>query len=267
MADLGPATAGFAQLQAAFSKGDLAACKQLLSRLKLELTKLPALPPVYEPSPNAQQQLTLARQVLELAVFLSIKQGDEVAFERNFAQLRVYYGDARPLLPPSDQEATLTALNLLRLLVQNRIAEFHTELEVVPPAVQAAGEVAQVVELEQWLMEGAYNKVLDARARAASDYYKHFLDQLSSTVREEVASCSERAYNSLSVADAAAMMMLGSEAEVVEFAAEHGWEVSNGRITFKPAADKDAAAAAAALPSLDIINHCLNYAREVERIV
>ena len=38
--------------------------------------------------------------------------------------------------------------------------------------------------------------------------------------REEVASCSERAYNSLSVADAAAMMMLGSEAEVVEFAAE-----------------------------------------------
>lgn len=48
---------------------------------------------------------------------------------------------------------------------------------------------------------------------------------------------------------------------------QHGWEVSNGRITFKPAADKDAAAAAAALPSLDIINHCLNYAREVERIV
>lgn len=41
----------------------------------------------------------------------------------------------------------------------------------------------QVVELEQWLMEGAYNKVLDARARAASEYHRHFLDQLSSTVR------------------------------------------------------------------------------------
>lgn len=33
-------------------------------------------------------------------------------------QLRVYYADARALLPPSDQEAALTALNLLRLLVQ-----------------------------------------------------------------------------------------------------------------------------------------------------
>lgn len=103
-------------------------------------------------------------------MYLSVKQGDEAAFERNYAQvgiltamprasrghpsspalallashacskrvhskcpdahtsppppalplpqLRVYYADARALLPPSDQEASLTALNLLRLLVQ-----------------------------------------------------------------------------------------------------------------------------------------------------
>jgi hypothetical protein len=48
---------------------------------------------------------------------------------------------------------------------------------------------------------------------------------------------------------------------------QHGWEVTNGRISFKPAANKDVTAATAALPTLDIINHCLNYAREVERIV
>ena len=51
---------------------------------------------------------------------------------------------------------------------------------------------------------------------------------------------------------------------------QHGWEVANGRVIFKPAAGDDqeaAAAAAAALPSLEIISHCLNYAREVERIV
>jgi hypothetical protein len=47
---------------------------------------------------------------------------------------------------------------------------------------------------------------------------------------------------------------------------QHGWEVANGRISFKPAADKDAAAAST-LPSLDIINHCLDFARELERIV
>lgn len=45
---------------------------------------------------------------------------------------------------------------------------------------------------------------------------------------------------------------------------QRGWEVAAGRITFKPAADKEGGAP---LPSLEIISHCLNYAREVERIV
>ena len=38
----------------------------------------------------------------------------------------------RSLLPPSKAEALTTGLNLMRLLVQNRIAEFHTELELLP---------------------------------------------------------------------------------------------------------------------------------------
>ena len=38
-------------------------------------------------------------------------------------------------------------------------------LQVVPPEVQATPEVAQVVQLEQWLMEGAYNKVGVGRGR------------------------------------------------------------------------------------------------------
>jgi hypothetical protein len=35
----------------------------------------------------------------------------------------------------SPQEAMMLGLNLLRLLTQNRIAEFHTELELVPKEV------------------------------------------------------------------------------------------------------------------------------------
>lgn len=41
----------------------------------------------------------------------------------------------RTLIPSSPNESALTGLNLLRLLVQNRIAEFHTELEVIPTEV------------------------------------------------------------------------------------------------------------------------------------
>ncbi|CAH9141363.1 unnamed protein product [Cuscuta epithymum] len=45
-------------------------------------------------------------------------------------------------------------LNLLRLLVQNRIAEFHTELELLSPNALEDPCIKHAVELEQ-SMEGA----------------------------------------------------------------------------------------------------------------
>lgn len=41
----------------------------------------------------------------------------------------------RGLLTASKQQNLIVGLNLLRLLVQNRIAEFHTELELIPQEV------------------------------------------------------------------------------------------------------------------------------------
>ena len=55
-----------------------------------------------------------------------------VACEDNCANLV-----CRGLLQPSKQQNLITGMNLLRLLVQNRIAEFHTELELIPQEVCA----------------------------------------------------------------------------------------------------------------------------------
>lgn len=153
----------------------------------------------------------------------------------------------RSRLPPSPQEVPLQGLSLLRLLVQNRVAEFHTELELITPEVenlyvrvrvrdqqcwyacpflpaksctfsnvntgtqaaagtrrrgrhqrcgcplpprvpcaqvQALPQVAHILQLERWLMEGAYNKVLSAsRAGMATDLHGLLIGQLASTVR------------------------------------------------------------------------------------
>ena len=43
--------------------------------------------------------------------------------------------------------------------------------------------MAQATQLEQWLMEGAYNKVLDARKAASDPSYAYFLEKLQSTIR------------------------------------------------------------------------------------
>lgn len=64
-------------------------------------------------------------------------------FTRNLNQLKPYYSDLRHLLPPSQHEHTILGLNLLSLLAQNRIAEFHVELELLQPAALASAQVRE----------------------------------------------------------------------------------------------------------------------------
>lgn len=83
------------QFKQAFDKGDAATCTRLLSSLKLLLAKAGALG-VNETTVTANNEdLAIARDVLEYAVFLGIKQEDETMFERNYAQLKTLYAVTR----------------------------------------------------------------------------------------------------------------------------------------------------------------------------
>lgn len=58
----------------------------------------------------------------------------------------------------------LLGLNLLFLLAQNRVSEFHTELELLPQEIIHTNEfIRHSVALEQCLMEGSYNKIFRAK--------------------------------------------------------------------------------------------------------
>lgn len=86
-------------------------------------------------------------------------------------------------LTQSPQEYPILGLNLLRLLVQNRIAEFHTELELLSASALENTCIKHAVELEQSFMEGAYNRVLTARQTVPHETYVYFMDLLARTVR------------------------------------------------------------------------------------
>lgn len=49
------------------------------------------------------------------------------------------YSARRHVMPPTPQEWVFAGLNLLLLLLANRIAEFHTELELIPEQVRRTG--------------------------------------------------------------------------------------------------------------------------------
>ncbi|MQL92556.1 hypothetical protein Taro_025175 [Colocasia esculenta] len=217
----------FGRFKAAFIRNDFVSCNSLLSQLKVLLTKFPSLPPSFQESPNAVQELTIAREIYEHAVVLSVKTEDQDAFERDFFQLKPYYTDTSGILPSSPQEYPILGLNLLRLLVQNRIAEFHTELELLPTSALDNPCLKHAVELEQSFMEGAYNRVLSARQTVPHETYVHFMDLLAKTGHPE-------------------------------------WEIKDGFVFFQKAKES---APCKEIPSLQLINQTLSYARELERIV
>jgi 26S proteasome regulatory subunit N12 len=89
-------------------------------------------------------------------------------------------------LPHSEREYPIRGLNLIRLLIQNRIADFHTTLESLPlPADELIANpfIRHPVNLERWLMEGSYSKVWNAREEAPAEEYKFFVDSLMGTIR------------------------------------------------------------------------------------
>lgn len=253
----------FKQFKTAFDKNDLQTCVSLLSQLKLQLTQITALAVTSDEIKASKDELLLARDILEHGVFLSVKLEDEEVFERNFAQLKSYYGATRCKIADSPREHLILGLNMLRLLVQNRIAEFHTELELIPAEVQLTPYLRLPIQLEQWLMEGAYNKVLTAKLDAPDAAYNHFLDKLSNAVRDEIASCSERAYQSVTLASAKKLLMFSSDSELQSYSEAHGWAVRDGRIFFQGSEERGGTQIAAT----QLISNSLTYARELERIV
>lgn len=58
----------------------------------------------------------------------------------------------------------LLGLNLLFLLSVNRVSDFHTELELLPAEViQTNKFIRPILGLEQYIMEGRYNKIFQAK--------------------------------------------------------------------------------------------------------
>ncbi|XP_028123893.1 26S proteasome non-ATPase regulatory subunit 8 homolog A-like [Camellia sinensis] len=84
--------------------------------------------------------------------------------------------------------------------------------------------------------------------------------------RDEISGCSEEAYDSLSINDARKLLMFSSDQELFEYIKEEHpeWEIKNGFVIFHR---ENQSSPCKDIPSLQLINQTLSYARELERIV
>ncbi|EPQ28298.1 uncharacterized protein PFL1_04125 [Pseudozyma flocculosa PF-1] len=252
-----------ALLKSFSSSADLTTIRSQLTKLKIALTEAGLLVPSPEAKP---QDLALARDVLEVGAFCSIRAKDVESFDRYMNLLRAFYNDYASVLPASQNHQPLLGLSLLRLLSSNEIASFHTALETLPPdLVRDSPYLQHPVNLERWLMEGSYSKVWRARQQAPREEYSFFVDRLMGTIRHEIASCEEKAYDSLPLSDAATLLFFDNLQEVLSFANERGWQVnpSTQVVHFSNASS----ASTHTIPKKATISTNLQFAKELESIV
>ncbi|RXW25819.1 hypothetical protein EST38_g92 [Candolleomyces aberdarensis] len=206
-----------------------------------------------------------AGDILEIGALTSIRTRDVPSFDRYFSQLQTFYTDYGSNLPPSKREYPIRGLNLIRLLTQNRIADFHTTLESLPADIIADNPfIRHPVNLERWLMEGSYSKVWNAREEAPAEEYKFFIDSLMGTIRNEIATCEEAAYESLPLRDAVTLLFFTNQSDLISFAQQRGWQIdiTAGLVKFSQKGEEQME-----IPKQKLIAASLLYARELEQIV
>jgi 26S proteasome regulatory subunit N12 len=167
-------------LQRNFSIKIYTSLPDLLVRAKLLLSSQNLLTPT---SQTPESQVNLARTVFEIGAYTSIRLKDKASFVNYLGYLQNFYS----LGLGGEKEAELTGLDLLRLLAENKIDKFHTQLEIIDATAKgvATSEPVRFARgLEEWVMEGAYNRVWKAgESPGVSEYQKYFLDVLMDTIR------------------------------------------------------------------------------------
>ncbi|CUG88009.1 proteasome regulatory non-ATPase subunit, putative [Bodo saltans] len=191
---------------------------------------------------------------------------DVEEMERYFNLLRTYYDDVEPsVVPESSVMHLIVGLNLMRLLVCHKIAEFHTELERIPADHQRNQYLRFAMQMERYLMEGSYNKLLHARGQAPSNEYVSVVELLEGTVRAEVSRCMPAAYSSISVQEASATLMIKSESDVRLIAERNGWKTSADGVQFEFSRDVDASKRE--LPFMQVLQQQIAFAADLQRVV
>ncbi|RMZ94280.1 26S proteasome non-ATPase regulatory subunit 8 [Brachionus plicatilis] len=239
-------------------------CLEYLTQLKIILSETGFIPT--PGSPIDKREIHLARDVFEIGAQCSIAVGDIHGFERYISQLKTFYFDFQNEISESPFKYQLIGLNLLCLLARNRLSEFHTELELLNPhLIQTNIYIRHPVSLEQYLMEGSYNKVFLSKGNVPSPSYNYFMDILLKTIREEIASCMEGAYKKILFREAGHMLYFKKEEELVEFAKERKWVMASDNYFYFQQKQTDQENQN--IPSNELVMQMIEYARELEIIV
>ncbi|KAL7422295.1 regulatory particle non-ATPase [Cryptotrichosporon argae] len=238
-----------AQVQEIYSQGSSTA-PELTKRLKALKLQLAQSGLYFAPPDADQNDLLAARSVLEIATFNALRTHDFSSYAQYNSALYPFYSNLASILPASPNRPIVVGLQLLHLLSEGKYSQFHMTVEALDAAELNDVFIRWPVDLERWMMEGAYNKIYRARERVPREEYAVLLDKLMGTIREQIALTIETSYPSLPQQNAASLLFFkpGESSQLADFATKRGWELapSTQMYTFPNSSIPDIALAAAA---------------------
>ncbi|XP_043836800.1 26S proteasome non-ATPase regulatory subunit 8-like [Dromiciops gliroides] len=175
---------------------------------------------------------------------------------------RLEHGRMREQLPESAYMHQLLGFNMLFLQSQKRVAKLHTELERLPAKdIQTNVYIKHPVSLEQYLMEGSYNKVFLAKGNIPAESYTFFID----TIRDEIAGCVEKAYEKILFVKATQILFFTAPKKMTEYTKKRGWVLGpSNYYSFKCQQQKPEDTT---IRSTELAKQVIKYARQLEVIV
>jgi len=211
---------------------------------------------------DEQSLIKYHRDVYELSVLYAIQRADLNAFKEAIAVVDKFYQTTSE----STQKYLMIGLDLMYLLASNRLSDFHVGLEQLQQTIQTDNVyISTPVKLEQYLMEGSYNKILLTEKNMPSAYYNLFMKMLLDTVRSEIATSLERAFRTLATKEAAHLLLYTSVDEVSEFANKRGWKLQNGEYQFESTSMDQGGVKG--IDTIRLVKQNIFYAKQLEMLV
>jgi len=252
-------------LKSCLSSGNLEGATKAFNDLKKIMIDLDSLPPICAETPSAADERALFRQVLEYGVLLSVAVQDRSAFQRNISSLRPFYTQFGYDVTPGSVAPVIIGLNLLYLLVENRLADFHCEIELLSKEVQELPAITFCTQLEQRVVVGAYDMVLAAAANPPVPQFSFFLNSLLETVRLNIGECVAASYTSMKISSATKILMFSNDGDTKQFIQDNyaDWKIEGETIVL----GGNKVVKSEEIQSMKLIAQTLSYATELERIV
>lgn len=138
-------------------------------------------------------------------------------FDRTFIQLKQYYL-IETVAKASKQRHHLMGLYLMYLLTENRLGDFHVEIELLSFDDLEDKYIKFPMTIEQLMMEGSYGEIIKLKSDQPNKTYSALMNKMEETVRNEIAASLECVHDEIPLKDALQKLNLNNADTLKQYA-------------------------------------------------